>query len=58
MLILTRRIGESLRIGEGIKVQVIGIEGHTVRLGFEAPESVQIWRAEIYHRKLTEAEQT
>lgn len=50
MLILTRRIGESLVIDEDIVVRVIEIKGTQVRLGIEAPENVQILREELVKR--------
>lgn len=51
MLILTRRIGESLVIGEDVVVRVIEIKGTQVRLGIEAPGDVQILREELVKRE-------
>ena len=51
MLILTRRQGEVIVINDDIRVTVLGIEGGSVRLGIEAPKSVEIWRQEIWERK-------
>ncbi len=48
MLILTRRLGESIQIGDEIKVSVLGIHGRQVRLGIDAPPSVIVHREEIY----------
>ena len=48
MLILTRRLGESITIGDKIKVSVLGIHGRQVRLGIEAPSEVIVHREEIY----------
>lgn len=48
MLILTRKLGESITIGDDIKVAVLGIHGRQVRLGIEAPPSVVVHREEIY----------
>ena len=48
MLILTRKLGESITIGDDIKVSVLGIRGRQVRLGIDAPESVVVHREEIY----------
>ncbi len=48
MLILTRRPGERVVIGEDILITVMGVSGHTVRLGIAAPEGVPIYREEIW----------
>lgn len=48
MLILTRKLGESITIGDDIKVSVLGIRGRQVRLGIEAPAKVVVHREEIY----------
>ena len=48
MLVLTRRAGESIVIGDDVRVVVLDVRGETVRLGIEAPRSVQVHRAEIY----------
>ncbi len=48
MLILTRRPGERVVIGENVLVTVMGVSGHTVRLGIEAPAGVPIYREEIW----------
>ncbi len=48
MLILTRKLGESITIGDDIKVSVLGIRGRQVRLGIEAPTKVVVHREEIY----------
>ena len=50
MLILTRRIGEVLIIGEEVKLTVLGVRGHQVRLGVDAPKNVAVHRKEIYDR--------
>ena len=50
MLILTRRVGESLMIGDDINVTVLGIRGNQVRLGVDAPKDVAVHREEIYER--------
>ena len=50
MLILTRRISESVIIGDNVKVTVLGVKGNQVRLGVDAPKSVSVHREEIYQR--------
>ena len=50
MLVLSRRLGENIRIGDDIKVVVLDVKGSQVKLGIEAPLSVQVHRQEIYER--------
>ena len=50
MLILTRRIGESLVIGDQITVTVLNIKGNQIRLGIDAPKDVPVHREEVYQR--------
>ena len=50
MLILTRKLGESITIGDDIKIQVLEIKGKQVRLGIDAPRKYSIHREEIYQR--------
>jgi carbon storage regulator len=54
MLILTRRLGESVKIGDEVTVTVLGVRGNQVRLGFAAPQCVPVHREEIYERLQTE----
>ena len=54
MLILTRKIGECINIGDDIKVHVVDIRGKQVRLGIEAPTHALIYRQEVYQKILEE----
>lgn len=56
MLILTRRIGETLIIGDDVNITVLGVKGNQVRLGINAPKDVSVHREEIYLRILQEKE--
>ena len=50
MLILTRRVGETLMIGDDVSVTVLGVKGNQVRIGVNAPKDVSVHREEIYMR--------
>jgi carbon storage regulator len=50
MLVLTRRIGEALVIGEDVNITVLGINGNQIRLGINAPKEISVHREEIYLR--------
>ncbi len=56
MLILTRKIGESIIIGDNVKVTVLGVEGRQIRIGINAPKEISVHREEIYDK--IEAEKT
>lgn len=50
MLILTRRIGETLMVGDNVSITVLGVKGNQVRIGVNAPKEVSVHREEIYQR--------
>jgi carbon storage regulator len=55
MLVLTRKTGQSIMIGDGVEVQVLSVAGEKVRLGITAPRDVSIFRNEVYDRIESEA---
>jgi carbon storage regulator len=55
MLVLTRKPGQSIMIGDGVEVQVLSVAGEKVRLGITAPRDVSIFRHEVYDRIESEA---
>ncbi len=61
MLILTRRVGETLMVGDEVTVTVLGVKGNQVRIGVNAPKDVSVHREEIYQRiqkEKTDAQQS
>lgn len=56
MLILTRRVGESVMIGDTVKFTVLGVKGNQVRIGTDAPKNIAVHREEIYKRIKHETE--
>ena len=50
MLVLTRRLGEAITIGDNVKIIVVEIDGNQVKLGIEAPREIEIYREELYEK--------
>lgn len=57
MLILTRRVGESLMIGDNVSVTVLGINGNQIRIGVNAPKEIGVHREEVYIRVRNEGKE-
>ena len=58
MLILTRRVGEALMVGNNTKIVVLGVKGSQIRLGINAPKDVKVHREEIYEKINEESSET
>ena len=58
MLILTRRVGEALMVGDDTKIVVLGVKGSQIRLGINAPKDVKVHREEIYEKISVESSET
>lgn len=56
MLILTRRIGETLMVGDDVSITILGVKGNQVRVGINAPKDIAVHREEIYQRIKKEQE--
>ena len=56
MLILTRNVGQTIKIGDDITISALGVQGNQVRIGIEAPREVSVHREEIYNRIEAEKE--
>lgn len=54
MLVLTRKLGEGITIGTGIRVVILGVRGNQIRLGIEAPRHTEVYRDEIYAKIVEE----
>nr|WP_163099292.1 carbon storage regulator CsrA [Peribacillus alkalitolerans] len=54
MLILNRKKGESIQIGEGIEIKIVSIQGEQVKIGIEAPDDLEVYRKEIWEKILQE----
>lgn len=50
MLILTRRVGETLMVGDDVTVTILGVKGNQIRIGVNAPKDVEVHREEVYER--------
>ncbi|MFP7173142.1 carbon storage regulator CsrA [Priestia filamentosa] len=57
MLVLTRKVGESIRIGEDIELKIVDIDGEQIKLGINAPKYIEVHRQEVYEAIQTENEQ-
>tara|TARA_Y100001936_G_scaffold236230_1_gene265273 strand:+ start:2618 stop:2818 length:201 start_codon:yes stop_codon:yes gene_type:complete len=58
MLILTRRVGEALMVGDDTKIVVLGVKGSQIRLGINAPKDVKVHREEIYEKISVDTSET
>ena len=56
MLILTRRVGESLLVGDDVTITVLGVKGNQIRIGVDAPRDVAVHREEVLHRSQGETQ--
>ncbi len=54
MLVLTRKVGDSIRIGDDIKITIVDVDGNNIKVGIDAPRSIAVHREEVYDRILNE----
>ena len=54
MLVLTRKVGESIKINEDVKITVIAVKGRNIRLGIEAPKTTKVYREEVFLKIMEE----
>ena len=54
MLVLTRKLGESIQIGENVKVMVLSVQGKSVKIGVTAPRDISVYRKEVYDKIVEE----
>ena len=54
MLVLTRKVGDSIRIGDDVKITIVDVDGNNIKIGIDAPRSVAVHREEVYERILLE----
>jgi carbon storage regulator len=57
MLILTRRVGETIMVGDEVQITVLGVKGNQIRIGINAPQEIAVHREEIYNRIQAEQEE-
>ena len=50
MLVLTRKLGETIMVGDDVKVTIIGVQGNQIKLGITAPKTIAVHREEVYHK--------
>ncbi|MGL1933906.1 MAG: carbon storage regulator CsrA [Fibrobacterales bacterium] len=54
MLVLTRKVGDSIRIGDDIKLTIVDVDGNNIKVGIDAPRSIAVHREEVYERIMNE----
>lgn len=56
MLVLTRKLGETIKVGKNIEITIVGIKGQNIRVGVSAPDNIEIYRKELVDKSLTQQE--